>query len=154
MDREIEIVENKVLKLKNVLSKELVSGNPAETQRSMHMFETYIRSKDLEPYGPTIVRGTVIFDNGRPRERKEMMVQLRNVPSKVEPPHAFTESMRVENCMLARYKGEASGLPMAYGKMQVHAFEKEIDLVGETYTIVVGQDGDGILADVFAVMRS
>ena len=154
MDKGIEIAENKVLKLKNVLSKEFITGETAETQKSMHMFETYIRSKGLEPYGPMIIRSSVTFENGRPRERKEMMVQLRNAPDKVEPPYAFTESLRVEKCLLARYRGDAFNLPMAHGKIQVYAFEKEIDLAGETYTIVVEQNEKGILADVFAVMES
>ncbi|MCL2143278.1 MAG: hypothetical protein FWH44_03360 [Methanomassiliicoccaceae archaeon] len=154
MDREITIVEDKVLKLKNVLSKELVSGDPAETQKSAHMFETYIRSKGLEPYGPMIIKTSVTFEDGRPRERKEIMVQIRDVPKKVEPPYAFTELLRVENCLLARYRGDTFNLPMAYGKMQVYAFEKEMDIAGETYTIVVEQNENSILADVFTVVRS
>jgi len=148
--KEIEIAEDKVLKLKNVLSRHIGSGDASETQKAAYMFESYAKSKGLKPYGPTIVKASVVYENGRPAQRSEMMVQLREAPDKIESPYSFTELLRVERCLLARYRGDVPNLPMAYGKLQVYAFEHGIDLKGDTFTIIIEQNEDGILADVFA----
>lgn len=154
MTRNIEIVENKVLKLKNVLSKEFKSTGPEESQRSTYLFESYMKSKGLEPYGPLVIKVAMTYENGGPQEKRDIMVQLRNAPDTVEPPHTFMRSIRVENCLLARYRGELFNLPMASRKIQVYAFENDIDLSGDVYTAIVEQNEIGILADVFAVMRT
>jgi effector-binding domain-containing protein len=146
----IEVAENKTLKLKNVLSKEIGFGDDAETRKAAYMFESYIKSRGFDPYGPTVVRASVTYENGRPVQRKEMMVQLRHVPDRIESPYSFTELLRAENCLMARYRGDAQSLQMAYGKLQVYAFENGIDLKGDSFTIVVEQNDSGILADVFA----
>jgi len=149
----IEIVEGKVLKLKNVLSKELLSRDPMETQREAYMFESYVKSKGLKPYGPSIVKTEAFFDNRTLMERKTMMVQLRDAPDRIESPYAFDDLVRVENCLLARYRGDMANLSMAYAKLQLHAFEGDITLKGSTYTIIVEQNEGGIVADVFAEMQ-
>jgi len=148
--KEIEITENKTLKLKNVLSKEIGFGTDADAQKAAYMFESYIKSKGFVPYGPSIIKAGVTYENGNPIQRKEMMVQLRQPPEKMESPYSFTELLRMENCLLARYRGDMLNLPMAYGKLQVYAFENNIDLKGDTFTIIIEQNENGIIADVFA----
>ena len=68
----------------------------------------------------------------------------------MDSPYYFDELIRVENCILARYRGDPNSVQMAYGKINVYAFENDIRLKGETYTVFVEQNENGILADVFA----
>jgi len=150
----IEIVEGKVLKLKNVLSKELLSRDPMEAQKEAYMFESYVKSKGFKPYGPSIVKTEAFFDNRALMERKTMMVQLRDIPDSLEMPYVFEGLVRVENCLLARYRGDMSSLSMAYAKLQLHAFENDITLKGSTYTVIVEQNEGGVVADVFAEMQT
>ncbi|MCL1905363.1 MAG: hypothetical protein FWG19_04495 [Methanomassiliicoccaceae archaeon] len=150
-NKEIEIVTGKTLKLKNVLSKEIGSQDGNETQKVMQMFSSYVKSKRLTPYGPMIIRSKVVFENGTLMQKSRMMIQLRETPDKVESPYYFDELIRVENCVMARYKGDVVSVQMAYGKINVYAFENDIRLRGETYTVFVEQNDDGtIMADVFA----
>jgi len=151
--KEIEIVENKILKLKNVLSKEINSQDGAETQKVMHMFQSYTKTKSLTPYGPLIIRSSVAFENGNLVQRSRMMMQLREVPDTIDSPYYFDELIRVENCLMARYKGDATGVQMAYAKMNVYAFENDISLKGDTYTVFIEQNEKGIMADVFVEME-
>ena len=146
----IEIAENKTLKLKNILYKEIGFGTDADTQKAAYMFESYIKSKGFVPYGPSIIKVSVIYENGKLLQKKEMMVQLRQVPDKIESPYSFTELLRIENCLLARYHGNMFNLPMAYSKLQVYAFENNIGLKGDTFTIIIEQKEGDITADVFA----
>jgi len=147
--KEIEIAEGKTLKLKNVLSKEIGSQDGSEMQKAMHMFQSYMKSISLTPYGPVIIRSSVAFENGALIQRSRMMVQVRETPKAVDSPYYFDELIRVENCILARYRGDAGNVQMAYGKINVYAFENEIQLKGDTYTVFVEQNDNGIMADVF-----
>ena len=149
--KEIEIVVGKTLKLRNVVSKEIGQLDYNEMQKTMHMFSSYMRSKRLTPYGPTITHARVSFENGRLIQRSRIMVQVREIPERTEAPYSFDESIRVENCVMARYRGDAVSVQMAHGKINVFAFENDIRLKGDTYTVFVEQTPDGtILADVFA----
>jgi hypothetical protein len=143
------MAENKTLKLNNVISRAFGAGEE-ETQKTMMMFESYAKKNGLRPYGPTVIKNSGKFDNGLLVQTNEFMVQLREAPERIESPYCFAEAVRVGGCILARYRGPAYSLPAAYGKIQVHAFENGIELSGATYTVLVEQTGDGILADVFA----
>lgn len=51
--------------------------------------------------------------------------------------------------MYARYIGEESKLKFAYDKINLIAFEEDIPLKGDSYTVFVAKNDDGIIADVF-----
>ncbi|MCL2786334.1 MAG: hypothetical protein FWD81_03845 [Methanomassiliicoccaceae archaeon] len=148
--KEIEIVRGKTLKLKNVLSKEINSQDVSEMQKAMHMFQSYTKSKSLTTYGPLIIRSNIAFENGTLIQRSRMMIQVRETPDKVDSPYYFDELVRVENCVMARYRGDPNSVQMARGKISVYAFENDIQLKGDMYTVFVEQNENGIMADVFA----
>ena len=149
MSNEIEIVENKTLKLNRVLFRELRQHDSNETQKALYMLVSYIKSKKLAAYGPTIIHSKTVFENMRPIVITRIMAQIREVPESTESPYSFEELIRVENCILARYRGDAAHLQLAYGKIQVYAFEHGISLKDETYTVIIEETPGGILADVF-----
>jgi hypothetical protein len=150
MADEIEIVENKTLKLNRVLSRALRQTDPGEVQKAMHMLGSYVKSKKLTPYGPTVIHSKTAFQNMQPVQTTRMMVQLRESPDSVDPPYSFEELIRIEKCVMARYRGDAAHLQLAYGKIQVYAFEHDISLKDEMYTVLIEETPSGILADVFA----
>lgn len=150
MSNEIEIVENKTLKLNRVLSRELRQQDDSEVPKALHMLSSYVKSKKLTPYGPTVIHSKTVFENMRPIRITRIMVQLREPPGSVEPPYSFEELIRVEKCVMARYRGDAAHIQLAYGKIQIYAFEHSISLKDEVYTVIIEEDQSGILADVFA----
>ena len=147
----IEVYEKKTLKLNNVISKEIGFESDPEIQSAERLLMAYIGDKELKPYGPLIIKMSIVYENGEISERKWMMVQVKQAPEAVEPPYGFTALLKAENCLMARYCGETRSLPMALTKLKVHAFETDITLSGDAYTIVTVRNKDGtIKADVFA----
>lgn len=151
MANEILISENKTLKLSNVLSRELNIQDGSDFGRTAAMFRSYTSAKNLNPYGPMVVRieprtngkGIVIVST--------MMGQVRNVPDEVETPFSFTPQIRAERCLMARFAGPPSKLQLAYNKLDVYSYEKDIPLSGVTYTVYTGESPNGdITADIFA----
>jgi hypothetical protein len=51
--------------------------------------------------------------------------------------------------LYVRYEGEENKLKFAYDKIILSAFEEDIPLKGDSYTIFVNQQGDNFVADVF-----
>jgi hypothetical protein len=148
--KEIEVVENKILKLKNVISREFGSQDANEIQRITHLFDAYVKSHRLTPYGPMVILARTEFERGVITQKNTMLVQVRETVDKIEAPYSFTELVRVENCLMARYKGDLASLPMVYSKLQVYSFEHDIKLKDGTYTVFVEQSSpEKILADVF-----
>jgi hypothetical protein len=124
--------------------------NDEAFQKTVRMFEAYAKSKKLTPYGPLIVRSRTEYAASGLIQRTTVMIQLREEHSEPDAPYGFEKLLRREGCLLARYRGPPAGLAAAYSKIQVHAFENDIRLNGETYTVFVEQNADGLLADVFA----
>jgi hypothetical protein len=147
--KEIEIVDGKTLKLNNVLSKETGTLDGDELAKALHMFDAYTKSKKLTPYGPMVMFSKTAFDGAKMSQRSKLMAQLREAHENPDPPYSFDRVVKVDGCVLARYRGSAVGLQVAYSKLQVYAFEHDIQLKGETYTVIIEQKDGDILADVF-----
>lgn len=146
---EIVLAENKNVMFKNVLSRRLESLTEDGFQKSARMFEAYMRRERLEPRGPMIVRTTLSMSGRDEIQESEMMAQLTAPADDVADPYSFEPLIRIEGCLMARYIGPAKGMPMAYAKIQVHAFEQDLDLGPVTYTVLMpAEDGD-ICADIF-----
>ncbi|MDR0508847.1 MAG: hypothetical protein LBG63_03355 [Candidatus Methanoplasma sp.] len=149
MAKVIEIEENKTLKLNKVMFRELKQKDDSEIQKALHMLISFVKSKKLTPYGPAIIHSRTVFENMQPIQVTRIMVQLKESPQSVDSPYSFKELMRAENCILARYRGDAAGLQIAYWKIHVYAFENDIALKDDMYTVYVGETQSGISADVF-----
>ena len=145
---DIEIVENKNVTFRNVLSRVLESTNEESIQKSARMFESYLKREKLQPYGPLIIRTTNKLIGRENVQSSEMLAQLREPPSEVENPYSFEPIVRIENCLMARYIGPQDHMQMAYAKMQVYAFEKQLDLGPVTYSVLT-PDGEEFMADIF-----
>ena len=146
---EIIVANSKILKLNNVVSRAISAQDQEEMQKTMQMFNSYFKSKMLIPYGPIIVHSKTSFNNGALSQKTEMMVQVREAPDKIDAPYSFESHIRIENCVMARYCGDPMKVQMAYGKIQVYAFENDVQLKDETYTVFVEQIEGVLNADVF-----
>ena len=80
-----------------------------------------------------------------------MMLQSNNYIYSVEQPYSMESVLRIPNCMYCRYIGPEDKLRFAYDKIQLEAFENDIPLKGDSYTIFVDRDEENetITADVF-----
>lgn len=149
----IEFRENKILKLTNVLSRKVPTKEITHQDKQFIMLANWIKAKGYESVGPIIVYNSGLQgtdEDGQPIIESRILVQLKNDHVRLEMPYRFEKELRVENCLLARFHDKAEKLQFAISKLTLFAYENDIELTGETYTILVEQSEEGVLlADVF-----
>lgn len=149
MDK-IALSYNKILKLINILVCEINVGDVEVLNQMVLKMENYIKSKGATPIGPLIQKTSYqINDEGKLDIKVYLMRQANNFIHNVEPPYTMESVLRVKNCMYARYTGPEEKLKFAYDKINLTAFEEDIELSNESYTIFVDKQDDNIIADVF-----
>ncbi|WFD85554.1 hypothetical protein P7C31_03335 [Clostridium perfringens] len=155
MYKKITLKENKTLKLKNVLSRELTQSEFMNENKIMYMMESYIKSKCNSIVGPMINYSSIISgENGQPKLVAKLMVQLKETIENLEEPYEFSSQIRVPNCLFARFIEKEQNLQFAYAKLNLHAFENNIKLLGDNYTIFVERNKNNIVADIFMQMQN
>lgn len=146
----ITVRENKILKLSNVLVREVNENEFMDINKVAHMMESYIKSKGNSVLGPMInYSNAELDDNGQARIILKLMVQLKNTIYNVEAPYKIEKQIRITNCLFARYSEKEENLQFAYSKLHLHAFEKDIKLKGDSYTVFVENKEGNMVADVF-----
>lgn len=161
MKNSIQTAKDKTLRLEHVLIREILTGNLKEERLTKEMemplallveqMESQLRAKGTQPVGPVIQYTDVQVDgNGEVGLTMELLRQCSVDIHKVDEGYRFIPSIRVSNCLYARYQGPEDKLQLAYQKLQILSFEEDIPLKGNNYTIFLDGDEDGnIVADVF-----
>ena len=144
--REIQTAENKTLKLTNVVSRRIQPEEFNNMQIVLTQMHNFIKSNNAQPIGP-IVQAMVV---GEDRQMHlYMMQQATQMITQMEPGYHMDAVLRVKNCLYAHYTGPMSHNQLATAKLQIMAFENDIKLTGDNYTIYVNQDDDDAVIDVF-----
>ena len=149
----LQLHNSKVLKLTNVLKCKLdLADEELDFQGQIIKMESFIRSKGAVQVGPLIQ-----YINPYVNDQEEvdmeiiLMLQCNNFIHKLEEPYSMDSVIRVTDCMYCRYQGPEEKLKYAYDKIGTEAFEYDIELNGDNYTIMVSQNEEEeiIVADVF-----
>lgn len=150
----IIINENKILKLQNVLSRsinlkqEVVNNFEIEIEK----MKTYIKAHNSSQIGPLIQYSKFEIDEDEEVNASiKFLIQSNNYIQNVEPPFKMESILKVPNCLYARYVGPEEMIKYAYDKLGVYAFENEINLCGDNYTVYVdsNKSEETIIADIF-----
>lgn len=144
--KEIKVAENKTLKLTNVLSREIHPEEMASLPVVLTQMHNFIKSNNAQPIGP-IVQAMVV---GEDRQMHlYMMQQATQFIGQMEQDYHMDAVLRVKNCLYAHYTGPMSYSNLASQKLDIYAFEHEIETTGDSYTVYVNQDDDNGVLDVF-----
>lgn len=155
MKNTITIADNKTLKLTNVLSIKLDITTNVDVNKKISQLESYIKIKGVNPIGPLCQKTSYTVDNkGNLNVNFFLMQQCDKCISNVEAPYKMDSIIRIQNCVYARFTGPESSLKLAYDKINVFAFEENIDLLNDNYTIYIAKESDYIVADVFVEKKS
>ena len=142
--------DNKILKLNNVLIRSVSENELMDIEKITYMMDSYIKSKGNSAIGPMInYSGVDIDENGQAKVNIKVMVQLKNPIHNVETPYKLKNQIRITNCLFARFTEKEENLQYAYQKLSVYAFENDIKLKGDSYTVFVRQEEENLVADVF-----
>lgn len=154
---QIEFRENKVIKLTNVLSRKVPTSEIMNQDKQIGMLMNWIKAKGYQTVGPLIMYSTGITgtdSEGQPIIDSRVMIQLNTNSVRLELPYRFDKELRVTNCLLARFNDEAEKLQFATSKLALFAYENDLELTGETYIVLMEQNENKLLADVFMPIKA
>lgn len=147
----LQFSPQKSLRLENVLKyKVLLDEEDMNLEIMIEQMQSYINVKGAAQIGP-LIQYTRTFVNEENELDMEiiMLLQCNHFIHNVEPPYQMESVLRVKNCMYCRYTGPGEKMKFAFDKINLEAFEEDIELKGDSYTIYVDeQDGD-MTVDVF-----
>ncbi len=152
MDK-LQYFANKTLKLTNVLKyKLIINEDSVDFNVAIEQMKSYIKAKGAMQIGPLIqYTRTFMNDDGKMDIEIVMMLQCSNFIHNVEQPYSMEPVIRVQNALYCIYTGPESKLRLAYDKINIEAFEEDIDLGNCNYTIFVNNNAeeDTMTIDVF-----
>ena len=146
--REIQVAEHKTLKLTNVLSRKVEVEDMGKQAIVLTQMQNFMKSNGAQPIGP-LVQAVKMGTGPDHVPELYMMQQATQMITQMEPGYHMDAVLRVKNCLYAHYTGPMSHNQLATAKLQIMAFENDIKLTGDNYTIYVNQDDDEAVIDVF-----
>ena len=150
----IVLKENKILKLNNVLIREVNQNEFIDINKITYMMDSYIKSKGNSTVGPMINYTVADGDeNGQVKLVLKLMLQLKNPIYSIEKPYEFKSQIRIKNCLFARFTEKEENLQYAYSKLSLFAFENNMKLKGDSYTVFVNKNEEEIVADIFMELK-
>ena len=146
--REIQVAEHKTLKLTNVLARKVEGNDFANLPVILTQMQNFIRSHNAMPVGP-IIQCVKLKAGPTPDAEVYFMQQVNQLIPRMDPGYEMDAVLRVRNCLYAHYTGPMSHSNLASQKLDIYAFEHELELTGNVYSIYVNQDEDDGVLDVF-----
>ncbi len=144
---------SKVLKLTNVLEYTiLMDDEKFDLNTAIKQMQSYIKTKGALQIGPLIqYTQTTVNEQQELTVKIIMMLQCNHYIHNTEYPYCMEAVIRIPDALYCRYIGSENKIKFAYDKINLYAFENDIPLKGDSYTIFVGrdEDNDTITADVF-----
>ena len=141
---------SKILKLQNVLKSKIDLENQD--------MDLAVLVEKMQSYIGPLIQQTRTFVNEEEELDMEiiLMLQCNHFINSVEKPYSMESVLRVTDCMYCRYMGPEEQLKIAYDKINVEAFENDIELEGESYTVFVDENEEEgtIVADVFVPKKN
>lgn len=149
----LQFNENRTLKLTNALKyRILTEEEDFDFNVAIEQMQSYIKTKGAIQVGP-LIQHTKSFINENSELDMEivMIMQCNNYIHSVEMPYSMESIIRVQDALYCRYIGPESSLKFAYDKINLEAFEKDIPLGDDNYTIFVNnnEEEDIAIVDVF-----
>ena len=145
--------DKKTLKLTNVLKyKLLLSDDNLDFHTEIEKMSSYIKVKGANQIGP-LIQYTNTFVNEQNEIDIEiyLMLQCNHFIHNVEPPYSMESVICIQDCMYCRFIGAEEKLKLAYDKINIEAFERDIDVSTRNYTVFVdrNEEENTMIADVF-----
>lgn len=151
--KKIQVSLNKTLVLRNAVKYKVDFGrDDLDIDMYVRKMQNYILINGNKQIGP-LIQHTKPFVNENNELDMEifLIMQADNFIHNVEQPYIMDSIIKIPNCMYCRYVGPEDKLNFAYQKIQLEAFENDISLKGDSYTVFVDrvEENDTITADVF-----
>ena len=146
--REIQVAENKTLKLTNVLARKIDASELGNLGVILTQMQNFIKSHSAMPVGPVIQ--CVKFTSGpNPEPQIYFMMQVNQLIPRLEPGYEQDVIQSGQLLVLDLVQLDLEHSSLASQKLNIYAYEHEIELTGTAYSIYVNQDSENGVMDVF-----
>lgn len=150
----LQVNFNKTLKLINVLKWQVeLTNSDIEMDIELERMKSFINANGGKQIGPLIryLNANIVRGGEDVNFEVVFMLQSSMFIEKNHEKYEMEPLVRVPNCMYCRYIGPEDKLNFAYDKINLEAFENDIPLKGDSYTIFVdrNEEEETITADVF-----
>ncbi len=119
--REIQIAQNKTLKLTNVLARKIEAEEFANLQIVLTQMHNFLKSNNAQPLCP-IIQCVKIPAGPNPQPEVYMMQQATQLIPRMEAGYSMDAVLRVRNCLYAHYVGPMSQSGLASQKLNIIGF--------------------------------
>lgn len=146
--KEIKIKTNKKLKLINCIECGFDPTQGVQQNKIRQQMVNYIKRKGLNQVGPFITFSKLEVDNTQMTLLSKFLLQVDQNGIQIEEPYKFTSEIFIENCIMAEFYDYANYMQLAYQKISVYAYEHELKLRGDKYTVFL-KESEHILVHIF-----
>ena len=116
--REIQVAENKTLKLTNVLARKIDASELGNLGVILTQMQNFIKSHSAMPVGPVIQ--CVKFTSGpNPEPQIYFMMQVNQLIPRLEPGYEQDAVLRVKGCLYAHFTGPMDHSSLASQKLNI-----------------------------------
>ncbi|MDR1800608.1 MAG: hypothetical protein LBQ95_02005 [Lachnospiraceae bacterium] len=148
--KQLKVEKGKILMLRNVIEYRMKWTSDTDIERIVGLEEKYILSKGAKPVGPVVQHNSIKIDSqGNIETWISLFRQTTNSLDSIDEPFSFKPLVKVNNCLLLHFRGEGQDLKYAFDKLGVYAYENDLKLKGDSYTVFVNQTEDELIADIF-----
>jgi len=140
MNKEIEVDDNRILKLTNVLSKTIILNDIDNDNflKALKDYDDYIKNNNLKTKGPLVMSTNIIGQN----EQKLALKLMRQLTEKIipVPGYEFNAEIKTPPCVFSHFEGKEEYSRIARMKMEVYAYEKGYILDNLCYSVMIYKD--------------
>ena len=121
-----------------------------DMQRQHEQMLNYVKANGFIPVGPVIQKSQIcINEDIEPEVSIYLLQQINGFIGKPQSPYISESVIRIPNCLYTRFSGNSEDLRFAYDKINLMAYEEELEMGSESYTVFVDENDEQIVADVF-----
>lgn len=150
----LEVLENKKLVLKNVISYELRDIELDSLDEEINNFLNKLDVLNVQTFGPLVSKnfGTNISEAGELTSSYDLMIQAHNYKqfSNIYKTH---DKVTAEYCLYVRFSDHPQYMQYAHNKLDLHFYENDIIPSDETYTIIVSETENHLTIDIFRPVK-
>lgn len=150
----IEIKENKKLKIINVIERNLENIDLTNLDVEINKFLNLIKTLNVQTFGPLIMRngGVQIFDDGSAKSNYNLYIQAHDY-KQYKNQFKVLDEVVIDNCIYTRFEGKPEHLQLAFNKLEIFEYEKDIITRGDIYMISLEESENHIVMDIFKPVK-
>jgi formylmethanofuran dehydrogenase subunit A len=148
----LTVLDKKILKLKNVVIKEIRNIDVERIDFEIDRFINQLRTIKAKTYGPLITKLVKVeqSEDGKLLYDYDLYYQVHNY-EQYKTLFETREELKVPNCLFLNYQGDPGNVSFAYSKLELYIFENDLKFNGEVYSVLKAKDksSNDINIDIF-----